>query len=103
MNIELDSISEENGLKQLSSHDKKIYSVGISTGGRAEIRMARDDVTRHVTATTIDLKGAEFARRKIERSGFSRQILILIQKGFALTLKEQRLVRGRIILLKCWL
>ena len=43
MKVQLVSISERNGIDFLSPTDKKIYSVGISTGGLTEIKMAQSD------------------------------------------------------------
>ncbi len=68
------SRSENNGIQALSLEDRKIYSVGISTGGLAEIKMAQVQKDRHITATTIDLEGAEYAKRRIGKLGFSDQI-----------------------------
>lgn len=73
------SISEDNGVKIISIKDQRIYSVGISTGGFAEIRMAKLDSSVHVTATTIDKAGAEFARNHIEQAGLSHQIDVKIE------------------------
>lgn len=60
------SISEENGLRFLSESDLHIFSPGISTGGFAEIRMAKDNPKRSIVATTIDQKGLAEAKRNIE-------------------------------------
>lgn len=73
------SRSENNGIDALSNAEKKIYSVGISTGGVAEIRMVMNHAERSVTATTIDLEGAEFAKHCIKESGFSDQIEVKIE------------------------
>lgn len=48
-----ESISETNGINFLCETDKKIYSVGISTSGSAEIKMAQANVQRHIIATTL--------------------------------------------------
>ena len=53
------STSENNGIKFLTSNDKKVYSVGISTAGVAEICMAKKQSDRNVIATTVDTDGAE--------------------------------------------
>lgn len=45
------SISENNGIATLNDSDLEIYSVGISTGGIAEIRMAELNPQRRVIAT----------------------------------------------------
>lgn len=73
------STSEENGIKILIQDDKKIYSVGISTGGAAEIRMLTDHPERHIIATTIDVKGAEFAKKQVDSVGLSNRIEIKIE------------------------
>lgn len=73
------SISENNGIEMLSENDQKIYSVGISTGGIAEIRMAAKDRKRRIIATTLDPSGEEFARKKIALAGFSKQIEVKIE------------------------
>src|ERR1700722_8962643 len=75
----LESISERNGIELLSESDRKIYSVGISTGGVAEIRMARSNKNRHIIATTIDSEGADYATQQIEKLGFSDQISVKIE------------------------
>lgn len=79
MNVNLESISERNGINFLSSTDKKIYSVGISTGGLAEIKMAQSDGHKHIIATTVDSVGAEYAKQRIRESGFSNQIEVKIE------------------------
>lgn len=79
MRTRLESISEKNGLSFLSQTDRQIYSVGISTGGSAEIKMAQTDRKRHIIATTVDLAGAEYAKQCIRKSGLSDQIEIKIE------------------------
>ena len=75
MKVNLESISERNGKNFLSPTDKKVYSVGISTGGLAEIKMARSNRKRHIIATTVDLAGAEYAKQCIRESGLSDQLV----------------------------
>ena len=75
----LESISERNGINFLSRKDKKIYSVGISTGGLAEIKMAQSDKHKHIIATTVDTVGAEYAKQRIRELGFSNQIEVKIE------------------------
>lgn len=75
----LDSISENNGLSLISDEDKNVYSVGISTGGLAEIRMARTLANRHIVATTIDLEGASFAQTQIDQASLSDRIEVKIE------------------------
>jgi SAM-dependent methyltransferase len=79
MKVNLESISERNGIKFLSPTDKKIYSVGISTGGSAEIKMAQSVRERHIIATTIDLAGAEYTKQCIRESGLSDQVEVKIE------------------------
>lgn len=73
MNIQA-SPSEDNGIAILTEQDRTIYSVGISTGGVAEIRMAQAHPKRHIIATTIDEKGVAFAQKYIAEQGLSDQI-----------------------------
>lgn len=73
------SISENNGIATLNDHDLQIYSVGISTGGIAEMRMAELNPQRTIIATTIDAKGADFARERIKAKELSKQIVVKIE------------------------
>lgn len=73
------SISEDNGLANIQSQDEHIYSVGISTGGLAEIRMASASPARQIIATTIDQEGARFAQKQIDDAGFSDQITVKLE------------------------
>lgn len=79
MNFDLESISERNGINFLSPTDKKIYSVGISTGGTAEIKMAQSNRERSIIATTIDLAGARYAKQCIQKVGLIDQIEVKIE------------------------
>ena len=73
------SVSENNGIATLSNNDLQIYSVGISTGGIAEMRMAELNPQRRVIATTIDTKGANFAKAHIEAKRLSKQVIVKIE------------------------
>jgi ubiquinone/menaquinone biosynthesis C-methylase UbiE len=73
------SISENNGLSLISARHAKIYSVGISTGGAAEIRMASSAPSRHITATTIDREGANFAKEQVEKAQLSDKIEVKLE------------------------
>lgn len=73
------SVSEDHGIEILTLQDKTIYSVGISTGGVAEMRMAMGDPKRRIIATTIDLAGAEFAKNQIRNAGLIEQIDVKIE------------------------
>jgi SAM-dependent methyltransferase len=68
------SISEDHGIATLTDDDLEIYSVGISTGGVAEIHMAEASPRRHIIATTIDKKGVEFAQKYIAEKHLEGQI-----------------------------
>ncbi len=57
----------------------KIYSVGISTAGAAELRMAESNPERHITATTIDEKGVDSARKQIMKHGINKQIDVRLE------------------------
>ncbi|MBE5757607.1 MAG: class I SAM-dependent methyltransferase [Clostridiales bacterium] len=61
------SKSESRGLKLLNQEMKNILSIGISTGGIAELKMAQICPNARVIATTIDEKGLEFSREKLEQ------------------------------------
>lgn len=73
------STSEEHGLGLMSPQDLLIYSVGISTGGVAEIRMAQLNPNRQIIATTIDSKGADFATRRIAEAGLNERIQVKLE------------------------
>jgi cyclopropane fatty-acyl-phospholipid synthase-like methyltransferase len=68
------SQSEDSGIELLPVEAKKIYSVGISTGGVAEIRMAHERPNAHIIATTIDEKGVVFAQERIAEAGLTSQV-----------------------------
>lgn len=68
------SESEDHGIAILTDHDLLIYSVGISTGGVAEIRMAEANPKRHIIATTIDQEGVTFAQKTIAEQHLETQI-----------------------------
>lgn len=73
------SLSEDHGILALTDNDLKVYSVGISSGGVAEIRMAQGHSGRHVIASTIDAEGADFARKFIAEQGRAAQIAVKIE------------------------
>ena len=78
MNIQA-STSEDNGIAALTDTDLEILSVGISTGGVAEIRMAQDNPQRHIVATTIDKEGVSFAQKYIAEQHLEQQIQAKIE------------------------
>lgn len=67
----MESISEDRGLALLTIDDLNVLSLGISTAGIAEIRMAEQHPKRHIIATTIDEKGILFTKGIIEQHGIS--------------------------------
>ncbi|NGX55121.1 MAG: hypothetical protein KR126chlam2_00747 [Chlamydiae bacterium] len=75
----LTSISEERGIEALEEDDLTVYSIGISTAGAAEMRMAELHPKRYVTATTIDVEGAKFVREQVDAKGLSKQIAVKIE------------------------
>ena len=78
MNIQ-GSQSEDNGIALLTNNDRNVYSVGISTGGVAEIRMAEANLERHIVATTIDEEGVAFAQKFIQEKHLERQIEVKME------------------------
>lgn len=68
------STSEDNGIAALTDDDLMVLSVGISTGGVAEIRMAEANSRRHIIATTIDEEGVAFAQKYIASKHLDNQI-----------------------------
>ena len=59
------SKSEKRAMKLLDKNFTQILSVGISTGGSAEINLARQCPMARVIATTVDEKGLKFSNEKI--------------------------------------
>lgn len=72
------SLTENHGIEQLTDEDLIVYSVGISTGGIAEMRMA-ELPSRHIIATTIDQDGLRFAREQIDEANLSDQIELKLE------------------------
>lgn len=73
------SISENNGISLLTQQHANVYSVGISTGGVAEMRMAKLHDRRQIIATTIDREGAQFAKQAIDTAGLAHQISVKVE------------------------
>ena len=73
------SISEDNGIALIKPNDNSVLSVGVSTGGIAEIRMAKDAPQRHIIATTIDERGLNDAKKYIQEQGFENQIELRLE------------------------
>ena len=73
------SKSEKRGLKLLNSNMEKILSIGISTGGSAEIAMAKKCPNAKIIATTIDEKGLAFSVEKLSNFKEFNQIDVRIE------------------------
>lgn len=73
------SRSETRGINLISDDDIRILSVGISTGGIAEMLMAHTNSERKIIATTIDKKGAAYAEQKVSEYGFNNQVEIRLE------------------------
>ena len=73
------SISEDHGIAALQKGDLNVYSIGVSTAGLAEVRMAKLLSQRKIIATTIDQEGAEYSRRMIEKEGVTDQVSIKLE------------------------
>lgn len=82
------SESENHGIDLLTEDDLSVYSVGISTGGAAEIRMA-EHPKRTIVATTIDQAGLDYARGKIVGEGLSDRIELRLEDVSELLPYEQ--------------
>ncbi len=73
------SRSEDTGIALAPQDAERILSVGISTGGIAEMRMAESNPDALIVATTIDQEGAAFAENLIEENGLSERILTRVE------------------------
>ncbi|MDR0462260.1 MAG: class I SAM-dependent methyltransferase [Christensenellaceae bacterium] len=69
------SITEKHGLDLLGPKAKDILSIGISTGGSAELQMAKKCPLAKIIATTIDVKGLELTKAIIAKSPNKNQII----------------------------
>ncbi len=79
MTTEEPSLSEEHGLAAITDPDLMIYSVGISTTGRAEMRLARANPKRHIVATTIDAPGVEHTTQAVQEAGLADNIEVKLE------------------------
>lgn len=68
------SKSEEHGINLIEENDLSILSIGISTAGSAEIKMAEKNLNSHIIATTIDKEGLNYTKKIIEEYGLSDRI-----------------------------
>lgn len=73
------SKSEKRGLKLLNKSMENILSIGISTGGQAELNIARKSPNAKIIATTIDEKGIEFSKEKLMNFKESERIILKLE------------------------
>jgi len=73
------SVSEDRGIEMLNINDLLVYSVGVSTGGLAEMRMVKKSPKTKVVATTLDLEGAKSARKNILNNSLYGKVEIKIE------------------------
>lgn len=78
------SVSEDRGLSLLgelidSKESFNVLSVGISTAGKAEVRMALNHGNATIYATTIDKAGIEIARQYVADAGVSDRITVALE------------------------
>jgi len=73
------SQSELNGMKMLTDETMRILSIGISTGGNAEIKMASQHPERRIIATTLDCEGLKSVKEKMSTSKLSSQIELRLE------------------------
>lgn len=74
-----ESLSEKNGLQLVEPSFREILSIGISTAGIAEIKMAALAPNSHIVATTLDSEGVEHVREKIAKLGLSERIEVRVE------------------------
>lgn len=70
------SISEQHGIDLITEKDLNILSIGISTAGSAEIKMAKKSPNSHIIATTIDSEGLEHTKNILKQYKLEKRIEI---------------------------
>lgn len=75
----MESISELHGLEIIDENVNNILSIGISTAGSAEIKMALKNPNCHIVATTIDEEGLEYTRCQIAEHNLESRIELKIE------------------------
>ena len=73
-----ESISEETGLQLIKPSFREILSIGISTAGDAEMKMASLAPQRHITATTLDKNGAKLVEQILFAAHLDDRITVLV-------------------------
>lgn len=68
------SKSEKHGIELITENDLNILSIGISTAGSAEIKMAERNPNSHIIATTIDKEGLDYTKNIINQYGLADRI-----------------------------
>ena len=68
------STDNRGGINLITEKDLNILSIGISTAGSAEIKMAEKNRNSHIIATTIDKEGLNYTKNIIEQYGLSDRI-----------------------------
>ena len=75
----MESISEKNGLELIEENDLNILSIGISTSGSAEIKMAKKNPNSKIIATTIDEKGINIVKEIIDKENLNNQFEVKLE------------------------
>ncbi len=78
-NIFKSSKSEKRALKLLDEKIENILSIGISTGGSAEVNFARKCPKAEIVATTVDEKGLEFTNEKLKAFEVGKRIVTKLE------------------------
>ncbi len=73
------SKSEKRALKLLNKNMLNVLSIGISTGGSAEINIARRCPNAKIIATTIDEKGLQFSNEKLKNYAEAKRIVTKLE------------------------
>ena len=73
------SKTEDYGIKLIPYNTKYMLSIGISTSGSAEIRMAKKYGSAKIIATTLDKNGMNFAKKVISKYGVSSQVKVKLE------------------------
>ena len=63
----------------MGANDLDVYSVGISTRGVAEVRMAQANPKSHIIATSIDPSGLQVAEQYIKARNFESRITLKLE------------------------
>ena len=77
--MEIESISEINGINLVEENDVNILSVGVSTAGNAEIEMIKKNPKCHIIATTIDENGIKLTEEYIKKQGYEDKIELKLE------------------------